>query len=142
MFTLKKKGISFVIKLQLILSWNKTRNELLAGSRDTTAQDALASRMKRFGFDPWGHSGKAMAHTLTALPHDLLVAQKLDDLERVTLRAMSLTDRPRPKLIALRSPLGRNLYIFVWLPSDDVSTGIRKQIQTMLMDATGGSLLG
>jgi len=124
------------------LSWNKTRNELLAGSRDTTAQDALASRMKRFGFDPWGHSGKAMAHTLTALPHELLVAQKLDDLERVTLRAMSLTDRPRPKLIALRSPLGRNLYIFVWLPSDDASTGIRKQIQTMLMDATGGSLLG
>lgn len=102
----------------------------------------LASLMKRFGFDPSGHAGKAMAHALTALPHDLLVALKLDDLERVTLTAMSLTDRPRPKLIALRSPLGRHLYIFVWLPRDDVSTGIRKQIQTMLMDATGGSLLG
>jgi glutamate dehydrogenase len=83
-----------------------------------------------------------MAHALTALPHDLLVALKLDDLERVTLTAMSLTDRPRPKLIALRSPLGRHLYIFVWLPRDDVSTGIRKQIQNMLIDATGGSLLG
>ena len=102
----------------------------------------LAALMDRFGFDPSGHAGKAMAHALTALPHDLLVALKLDDLERVTLTAMSLTDRPRPKLIALRSPLGRHLYIFVWLPRDDVSTGIRKQIQTMLMDATGGSLLG
>jgi glutamate dehydrogenase len=102
----------------------------------------LASLMTRYGFDPSGHAGKAMAHALTALPHDLLVALKLDDLERVTLTAMSLTDRPRPKLIALRSPLGRHLYIFVWLPRDDVSTGIRKQIQTMLMDATGGSLLG
>ena len=102
----------------------------------------LASLMKRFGFDPSGHAGKAMAHALTALPHDLLVALKLDDLGRVTLSAMSLTDRPRPKLIALRSPLGRKLYIFVWLPSDDVSAGIRKQIQTMLMDGTGGSLLG
>ena len=102
----------------------------------------LTTLMDRFGFDPSGHAGKAMAHALTALPHDLLVALKLDDLERVTLTAMSLTDRPRPKLIALRSPLGRHLYIFVWLPRDDVSTGIRKQIQTMLTDATGGSLLG
>lgn len=102
----------------------------------------LSTLMDRFGFDPSGHAGKAMAHALTALPHDLLVALKLDDLERVTLTAMSLTDRPRPKLIALRSPLGRHLYIFVWLPRDDVSTGIRKQIQTMLLDATGGSLLG
>jgi glutamate dehydrogenase len=102
----------------------------------------LRSLMARFGFDPSGHAGKAMAHALTALPHDLLVALKLEDLERVTLTAMSLTDRPRPKLIALRSPLGRHLYIFVWLPRDDVSTGIRKQIQTMLMDATGGGLLG
>ena len=102
----------------------------------------LASLMDRFGFDPSGHAGKAMAHALTALPHDLLVALKLEDLERVTLTAMSLTDRPRPKLIALRSPLGRHLYIFVWLPRDDVSTGIRKQIQTMLTDTTGGSLLG
>ena len=101
----------------------------------------LASLMDRFGFDPSGHAGKAMAHALTALPHDLLVALTLEDLERVTLTAMSLTDRPRPKLIALRSPLGRHLYIFVWLPRDDVSTGIRKQIQTMLTDATGGSLL-
>lgn len=102
----------------------------------------LRSLMARFGFDPSGHAGKAMAHALTALPHDLLVALKLEDLERVTLTAMSLTDRPRPKLIALRSPLGRHLYIFVWLPRDDVSTGIRKQIQTMLVDATGGGLLG
>lgn len=102
----------------------------------------LSTLMDRFGFDPSGHAGKAMAHALTALPHDLLVALTLDDLERVTLTAMSLTDRPRPKLIALRSPLGRHLYIFVWLPRDDVSTGIRKQIQTMLIDATGGSLLG
>ncbi len=101
----------------------------------------LSTLMDRFGFDPSGHAGKAMAHALTALPHDLLVALTLEDLERVTLTAMSLTDRPRPKLIALRSPLGRHLYIFVWLPRDDVSTGIRKQIQTMLTDATGGSLL-
>jgi len=102
----------------------------------------LSTLMDRFGFDPAGHAGKAMSHALTALPHDLLVSIKLADLERVTLTAMSLTDRPRPKLIGLRSPLGRHLYIFVWLPRDDVSTGMRKQIEVMLTEATGGQLLG
>ncbi len=102
----------------------------------------LATLMDRFGFDPAGHAGKAMIHVLTSLPHDLLVSLKLEELERVTLTAMSLTDRPRPKLLAIRSPLGRHLYIFVWLPRDDVSTGMRKQIETMLIEATGGALLG
>ena len=83
-----------------------------------------------------------MTHVLTSLPHDLLVSLKLAELERVTLTAMSFTDRPRPKLLAIRSPLGRHLYIFVWLPRDDVSTGMRKQIENMLIDATGGALLG
>jgi glutamate dehydrogenase len=102
----------------------------------------LATLMERFGFDHAGHAGKAMIHVLTSLPHDLLVSLKLAELERVTLTAMSLIDRPRPKLLAIRSPLGRHLYIFVWLPRDDVSTGIRKQIEDMLVDATGGTLLG
>ena len=102
----------------------------------------LATLMDRFGFDSAGHAGKAMTHVLTSLPHDLLVSLKLDELERVTLTAMSLTDRPRPKLLSIRSPLRRHLYIFVWLPRDDVSTGMRKQIENMLVDATGGALLG
>ncbi|MGB5076960.1 MAG: glutamate dehydrogenase, partial [Sphingorhabdus sp.] len=101
----------------------------------------LANLMERFGFDPSGHAGKAMTHALTSLPHDLLVSLKLSELERVTLTAMSLNDRPRPKLLAIRSPLGRHLYIFVWLPRDDVSTGMRKQIENMLVEATGGALL-
>ena len=102
----------------------------------------LASLMERFGFDPSGHAGKAMTHALTSLPHDLLVPLKLAELERVTLTAMSLTDRPRPKLIAVRSPLGRHLYIFVWLPRDDVSTGMRQQIENMLVASTSGNMLG
>jgi len=102
----------------------------------------LATLMDRFGFDSSGHAGKAMAHVLTSLPHDLLVSLPLAELERVTLTAMSLTDRPRPKLVSIRSPLRRHLYILVWLPRDDVSTGMRKQIENMLIEATGGVLLG
>lgn len=102
----------------------------------------LSTLMTRFGFDPAGHAGKAMTHALTSLPHDLLVPLKLTELERLTLTAMSITDRPRPKLIGVRSPLGRHLYVFVWLPRDDVSTGMRKSIETMLTEVTSGTLLG
>ncbi len=102
----------------------------------------LASLMQRFGFDPSGHAGKAMAHVLTALPHDLLVSLRPDDLERVTLTAMSLTDRPRAKLLSVRSPLGRHSYVFVWLPRDDVSTGMRRAIEAMLVGTLNASLLG
>jgi glutamate dehydrogenase len=102
----------------------------------------LANLMNRFGFDPSGHAGKAMAHALTALPHDLLVSFKPADLERVTLAAMSLTDRPRPKLLAVRSALGRHLFVFVWLPRDDISTGLRRSIEAMLTETKGATVLG
>ncbi|MFZ1368206.1 NAD-glutamate dehydrogenase [Sphingorhabdus sp.] len=102
----------------------------------------LSNMMERFGFDPSGHAGKAMSHVLTALPHDLLVSFRKDDLERITLTAMSLTDRPRPKLAAVRSPLGRHLYVFAWLPRDDVSTELRHQIETMLVEASDAIVLG
>ncbi len=101
----------------------------------------LTDLMQRFGFDPAGHAGKAMAHVMTSLPHDLLVALRLPDLERATLTAMSLTDRPRPKLIALRSPLGRHLYVFIWLPRDDVSTAIRRAIEAMLLKKASANLI-
>ncbi|MGL5838286.1 MAG: NAD-glutamate dehydrogenase [Sphingorhabdus sp.] len=102
----------------------------------------LAELLNRYGFDPSGHAGKAMAHALTALPHDLLVSFKPVDLERVTLTAMSLTDRPRPKLLAVRSALGRHLFVFVWLPRDDISTGLRRSIEAMLSETKGATVLG
>ncbi len=102
----------------------------------------LANLMNRFGFDPSGHAGKAMTHALTALPHDLLVSFRQADLERVTLTAMSLTDRPRPKLLAVRSALGRHVFVFVWLPRDDISTGLRRSIEAMLTEIRGATVLG
>src|SRR3546814_8599125 len=36
----------------------------------------LEALMAKFGFDPTGHAGKALAHALTALPHDLLIADR------------------------------------------------------------------
>jgi glutamate dehydrogenase len=101
----------------------------------------LAALEAKFGFDPRGHTGKALTHALAALPHDLVTGFTAEALEDVALTAMSLADRPRPKLVLVRSILGRHLFAFVWLPRDDLSTARRIAIGDMLAEAANASLL-
>ncbi|WP_293704627.1 NAD-glutamate dehydrogenase domain-containing protein, partial [Sphingopyxis sp. UBA6723] len=98
--------------------------------------------MTKFGFDPSGHAGKALAHALTALPHDLLIAFDAASLEELVLTSMSITDRPRPKLVTVRSALGRHLFVFVWLPRDEVSTGRRIAVEAMLVREAKAGVIG
>ena len=97
--------------------------------------------MKRLDFDAGGHTGKALVHALTALPHDLLIGFDEDDVERVATTMMSLVDRPRPRLVLVEAPLARHLFAFVWLPRDTLSTQIRLQIQTLLEEGAQARLL-
>ncbi len=101
----------------------------------------LTALMEKFGFDPGGHAGKALVHALTALPHDILTSFGIDDLERVALTAMSLADRPRPKLLTVESALARHLFAFVWLPRDEVSTARRLEVEKMLAQASHATIL-
>jgi len=101
----------------------------------------LAALEEKFGFDPKGHTGKALTHALASLPHDLITAFDVASLEDVALTAMSLADRPRPALVLVRSILGRHLFAFVWLPRDDLTTARRVAIGEMLSEAANGSLL-
>ncbi len=101
----------------------------------------MAALLDKFGFDPRGHDGKALVHALTALPHDLLIAFDRSDLERVATAMMSLVDRPRPRILLVRSPLARLLYAFVWLPRDALSTALRRQVQATIESACGAPVL-
>ncbi len=95
---------------------------------------------EKFGFDPQGHAGKALRHALSALPHDLLIGMKAPMLEQLALTAMSLADRPRPKLVLIAGALTRHLFAFVWLPRDEMTTGRRVAIGELIERATGGSI--
>ncbi len=101
----------------------------------------LAELERKFGFDPRGHAGKALTHALAALPHDLTTAFTPEALEHLALTAMSLADRPRPKLVLVRSTLARHLFAFVWLPRDELSTQRRVAIGRMLGEAAGGPVI-
>ncbi|HEY1125698.1 MAG TPA: NAD-glutamate dehydrogenase domain-containing protein, partial [Sphingobium sp.] len=105
-------------------------------------RDTLSGLMARFAYNPSGHAAKALAHVLTHLPHDIMLALPAEARERLALTAMSLADRPRSKIELVADTLGRHLFAFVWLPRDDVSTARREAIEHMLTKAAAAPLLG
>ena len=92
----------------------------------------LAKLDRELGFAPSSHGGKALAHVISTLPHDLLISFNEEEVRTAALTAMSLADRPRPKLLLLPGALRRHIYAFVWLPRDELSTARRKAIGMML----------
>ncbi|MEO1168256.1 MAG: NAD-glutamate dehydrogenase domain-containing protein [Pseudomonadota bacterium] len=92
------------------------------------------------GFEPNSHAGKALEHALSRLPHDILIAFDAEAMKQAALTAMSLADRPRPKLLLVKGPMGRHLFAFVWMPRDEMSTKRRITISRRLEEATGAMM--
>ena len=97
----------------------------------------LAELDRSFGFDPGGHSGKALRHAVASVPRDLLVNLTPGSGRDLITMAISLADRPRPALLLVRSILKGHLFAFAWLPRDELNTRRRIDIGRMLEEATG-----
>lgn len=100
----------------------------------------LAALEKDLGFERESHAGKALEHALSRLPHDILISFDAESMKRAALTAMSLADRPRPKLLLVQGPLRRHLFAFVWLPRDELSTDRRTTIGRRLEEETGAMI--
>jgi glutamate dehydrogenase len=94
----------------------------------------------QLGFDPKGHSGKALRHAMSSLPRDLLANLDPAAVRELVMTAMSLADRPRPTLLLVRSALKGHLFAFVWLPRDELTTRRRVEIARMIEEASGGKM--
>jgi glutamate dehydrogenase len=97
----------------------------------------LKQLAKDFGFDPKGHSGKALRHAVASLPRDLVIAISYEELRDLVMMAMSLADRPRPALLQVRSILKGQLFTFVWLPREELTTARRVAIAMLLENEVG-----
>jgi glutamate dehydrogenase len=93
-----------------------------------------------FGFDPSGHSGKALRHAIASLPRDLLTNLRYGEVKELAATAISLADRPRPTLILVRSILKGHMFAFVWLPRDELTTRRRIAIGEMIEQAASGKI--
>ncbi|MDB5699366.1 MAG: glutamate dehydrogenase, partial [Alphaproteobacteria bacterium] len=100
----------------------------------------LAALEEELGFDPRGHAGKALRHSIAALPRDLLVSLERDAVKQLVVTAMSLADRPRPALVVLQSILKGHFFAFVWLPRDELTSRRRHAIGQMLEQAAAGTI--
>jgi glutamate dehydrogenase len=90
-----------------------------------------------FGFDPKGHSGKALRHAVASLPRDLMINLSFEAVQELVMMAMSLADRPRPALLQVRSILKGHLFTFVWLPREELTTARRTAIAMLLESEVG-----
>ena len=101
----------------------------------------LCALEMELGFDPSCHAGKAVRHAIQQLPRDLMIALPSEALRDVALTAMSLSDRPRPKLVLVEETLGRHLFAFVWLPRDELTSSRREAVGKMLADSSRGRIV-
>src|SRR6185295_18369720 len=77
--------------------------------------DAL---MRRSGFDPDGHSGKAFAAVLESYSRDELFQIDEDTLFSFVLAIMHLDERPRVRVLARRDRFDRFVSIMVFVPRE------------------------
>ncbi len=96
----------------------------------------LAALDRELGFAPSSHGAKALAHAISTLPHDLLISFGTEEVKAIATTAMSLADRPRPTLMMVPGALKRNLYTFVWLPREELTTARRRAIIGLLEKST------
>ena len=115
-----------------------TSEALRARPEDVPVLRARLTQLdKDLGFDPKGHSGKALRHAVASLPSDLLITVDYDSVLKMVMMAMSLADRPRPALLQVRSILKGQLFTFVWLPREELSTARRLAIGALLKSEVG-----
>jgi len=99
--------------------------------------ERLAALEARHRFAPGGHSSKALRHAVSALPRDVLIGIDDDNLDIIALEAMSLADRPRPKLVVVPDAIKRHLFAFAWLRNEAISKERRAAIIQLLESKTG-----
>ena len=94
--------------------------------------------MRRSGFDPDSHSGKAFAAVLENYSRDELFQIDEDTLYQFVLAIMHLDERPRVRVLARRDRFDRFLSIMVYVPRERYDSMAREKIGKYLASAYNG----
>jgi glutamate dehydrogenase len=97
--------------------------------------DAL---MRRSGFDPDGHSGKALAAVLESYPRDELFQIDDDTLYQFVLAIMHLEERPRVRVLPRRDRFDRFVSVLVFAPRERYDSSTRVAIGNYLANVYQG----
>src|SRR5262249_1513871 len=94
--------------------------------------------VKRAGFDPDGHSGKALVNVLENYPRDELFQLDEDTLYEFALAVLQLDERPRVRVLPRRDRFDRLVSILVYVPRERYDSAVRKAIGDYLANAYQG----
>ena len=97
--------------------------------------------LKRTGFDPDGHSGKAVVNVLESYPRDELFQIDEETLYRFALEILYLDTRPRVRVLARRDRFDRFVSVLVYLPRERYDSGVRKDVGAYLAEVYLGRLV-
>jgi len=86
-----------------------------------------------------GHRGKALMHIINTYPRDELFNASVQDLARTTVGIMNLQDRRRVKFFLRRDKFRRFFSCLVFVPKEKYTTAVRRRVETILIEAFGGS---
>ena len=100
----------------------------------------VAAVLTRAGFDPDGHSGKALANVLDTYPRDELFQIDEDTLYRNALMVMQLLEHPRIRVLARRDRFDRFVSVLVYVPRDRFASGTRAAIGNFLAETYKGRI--
>lgn len=101
-------------------------------------REKVKAVIKRFGFDPNSHNGKAIVHIIETLPRDELLQSSVDELYRMVFEILNLQDRQRTHVMMREDRFKRFYSFLVHIPRDKFSTEVRHQIQDILKNAVCG----
>ncbi len=98
----------------------------------------IDSIIRRAGFDPSSHSGKALVNVLETYPRDELFQIDEDTLYQFALAILQLDERPRVRVLPRRDRFDRFVSVLVYVPRDRYDSQIRAAIGDYLAAAFKG----
>ena len=96
--------------------------------------------LQRAGFDPSGHSGKALMHILEEYPRDELFQIDVDTLNNFVIEILILYERPRVRALARVDKFDRFVSILTFIPREKYDTDVRTRVGAFLAQAYKGTL--
>ena len=94
--------------------------------------------LKRAGFDPRSHAGKALMDTLENFPRDELFHMPTDELASTAVAVMHARERRQVKIFIRQDTYGRYASALVYLPRDRYNTNVRERFARILKEELGG----
>ena len=90
------------------------------------------------GFNPSGHSGKALINVLESFPRDELFQIDAEALGHIARGILSLEERPRTRLFVRRDRFDRFVSAFAFIPRDRFNSDVRQRVGELIARAFDG----